>query len=78
MIFKKIYMDTFTKALVFASVKHQHQRRKQIGDIPYINHPIEVAHILAEAGVTDYGVLAAALLHDTVEDTETTPEELEQ
>lgn len=40
-------MKTFTKALVFASVKHQSQRRKQAGDIPYINHPLEVVHILS-------------------------------
>ena len=47
-------MQLFTKSLVFASVKHQNQRRKNCADIPYINHPIEVAHILTQAGVTDY------------------------
>jgi guanosine-3',5'-bis(diphosphate) 3'-pyrophosphohydrolase len=62
-------MDLFTKSLVFASFKHRGQRRKQAGDIPYINHPIEVAHILSLAGITDYQILAAAILHDTVEDT---------
>lgn len=66
-------MDIFTKSLVFASQKHKSQRRKQAGDIPYINHPIEVAHILNLAGVKDYEILAAAILHDTVEDTETSP-----
>ena len=59
-------MDIFTKSLVFASEKHKSQRRKQAGDIPYINHPLEVAHIIALAGVRDFEVLAAAVLHDTV------------
>lgn len=58
-------MDLFTKSLVFGSVKHKNQRRK-VGDIPYINHPIEVAHILTRAGVTDISTLCAAILHDTV------------
>jgi guanosine-3',5'-bis(diphosphate) 3'-pyrophosphohydrolase len=64
----KIYsfMDLFTKSLVFAADKHKNQRRKQAGDVPYINHPLEVAHILALAGVKDYEILAAAILHDTV------------
>ena len=64
------------KALDFAASKHQAQRRKN-GDIPYINHPIGVARILWEDGeVRDPATLAAALLHDTVEDTDTTPSEL--
>lgn len=67
----------FTEALQFASRKHMSQRRKN-GDIPYINHPIEVANILAQAGIQDYNVLCAAILHDTVEDTDTSPEELEK
>jgi (p)ppGpp synthase/HD superfamily hydrolase len=56
MIKNKIYslMDLFTKSLVFAANKHKSQRRKQAGDIPYINHPLEVAHILTLAGVQDY------------------------
>lgn len=67
------------KALAFAAHKHKDQRRKDAGASPYINHPISLASILCkEAGVTDIEVLCGALLHDTVEDTETTPEELEQ
>lgn len=73
MISNFIKMEIFTKSLVFASVKHQKQRRKNDADIPYINHPIEVAHILAQSGVNDYEVLSAAILHDTVEDTNTSP-----
>merc|ERR1719247_3507427 len=45
---------------------------------PYINHPIGVAHLLIEGGVKDVDVILAALLHDTVEDTDTTNEELIQ
>ena|SRR5438046_66672 len=61
----------------FAAWKHRDQRRKGVEASPYINHPIGLAEILwAEGGVTDPTVLAAALLHDTIEDTETTPKEL--
>lgn len=67
------------QALLFAAKKHQTQRRKDAQASPYINHPIAVASILATAGsVTDQATLMAALLHDTVEDTETTFEELEE
>lgn len=64
------------KACQFASRKHTGQRRKNAAADPYINHPIEVANILFEAGVTDQNVLCAAILHDTLEDTDTTIEEL--
>ncbi|RMF69197.1 MAG: bifunctional (p)ppGpp synthetase/guanosine-3',5'-bis(diphosphate) 3'-pyrophosphohydrolase, partial [Cyanobacteria bacterium J069] len=65
-------------ALHFAAHKHRDQRRKDIQASPYINHPIEVAEILARVGgVSDLTTLQAAILHDTLEDTETTPEELE-
>lgn len=65
-------------ASAFAAYKHRDQRRKGAEASPYINHPIAVANVLAnEAGVTDAAVLAAALLHDTIEDTDTTPKELE-
>ena len=66
-------------ALHFAADKHRDQRRKDALASPYINHPILVAQLLADiAGVTDTDILMAAILHDTVEDTETTFEELEQ
>ena len=64
-------------ALQFAAHKHRDQRRKDPQASPYINHPIALADVLVnEAGVTDTEVLCAALLHDTVEDTDTTHEEL--
>jgi guanosine-3',5'-bis(diphosphate) 3'-pyrophosphohydrolase len=66
------------KALKFSALKHRNQRRKDVDASPYINHPISLASILCnEAHVTDIEVICGALLHDTVEDTETTPEELE-
>ena len=65
------------KALTFAAHKHRDQRRKDAEASPYINHPIALADVLVnEGGVTDVEVLCAALLHDTVEDTATTHEEL--
>ena len=65
------------KALAFAAGKHRDQRRKDAEASPYINHPITLADVLVnEGGVTDVEVLCAALLHDTVEDTATTHEEL--
>jgi guanosine-3',5'-bis(diphosphate) 3'-pyrophosphohydrolase len=65
------------KALAFAAHKHRDQRRKDAEASPYINHPIALADVLVnEGGVTDVEVLCAALLHDTVEDTATTHEEL--
>ena len=63
-------------ALHFAADKHRDQRRKGEDASPYINHPIVVAETLARFGVTDPVTLQAAVLHDTIEDTETTPEEL--
>lgn len=66
------------KALSFAAEKHRNQKRKDSEGTPYINHPISVAKTLAEAGETELKLLVAALLHDTIEDTETAPEEIEQ
>jgi guanosine-3',5'-bis(diphosphate) 3'-pyrophosphohydrolase len=67
------------EALEFASVKHRDQRRKDADASPYINHPIALANVLAgESGVTEDVVLVAAILHDTLEDTQTTPEELRE
>ena len=67
------------KALHFAADKHRDQRRKDEEASPYINHPIEVAELLARiGGVTDLVTLQGAILHDTIEDTDTSPEELER
>ena len=70
-------LSVFVKAVAFAADKHRNQRRKDADASPYINHPIALASVLAnEGGVTDAAVLCAAVLHDTLEDTETTPQEL--
>lgn len=65
------------RAAEFAARKHRDQRRKDPSASPYINHPIALAEILSgEGGVRSADVLAAALLHDTLEDTQTTSAEL--
>jgi guanosine-3',5'-bis(diphosphate) 3'-pyrophosphohydrolase len=65
------------RAAAFAAQKHRNQRRKDVDASPYINHPLALADVLAnEAGITDSIALASALLHDTIEDTDTTIEEL--
>jgi GTP diphosphokinase / guanosine-3',5'-bis(diphosphate) 3'-diphosphatase len=66
------------RAIEFAARKHRMQRRKDHDASPYINHPIALMSVLCvEAGVYDACILAAAALHDTIEDTETTLTELE-
>src|SRR6266498_2729241 len=63
----------------FAAEKHKTQRRKGTQASPYINHPVKVAEILWRVGeVRDIDCVVAALLHDTVEDTATSPSELEK
>jgi GTP diphosphokinase / guanosine-3',5'-bis(diphosphate) 3'-diphosphatase len=71
-------LNLIMKALSFAAHKHRDQRRKDVDASPYINHPISLANILTnEGGIHDVEVICAALLHDTIEDTATTAEELE-
>ena len=66
------------RAVEFAAKKHRMQRRKDKDASPYINHPIALMHVLCiDAGITNAMILAAAALHDTIEDTETTRAELE-
>lgn len=70
-------MNRLLSAIAFAAHKHRDQRRKDLVASPYINHPIGLANVLAnEASVEDERVLIAAVLHDTIEDTETTEQEL--
>jgi len=69
--------DLILRAVAFAAHKHRDQRRKNKEASPYINHPIQLATVLWEEGrVQDAKVIAAALLHDTLEDTETSWQEL--
>ncbi|KAK6996824.1 Guanosine-3',5'-bis(diphosphate) 3'-pyrophosphohydrolase MESH1 [Halocaridina rubra] len=69
-------LSAIIKTTNFAAIKHKNQRRKDPEKTPYINHPIGVAYLLVESGLEDVSVIQAALLHDTVEDTDTSNEEL--
>jgi guanosine-3',5'-bis(diphosphate) 3'-pyrophosphohydrolase len=65
------------EAACFAAQKHVNQKRKGAAGEPYINHPLEVAQLVSSAlSEPDADLVAAALLHDTVEDTDVTEEEL--
>jgi GTP pyrophosphokinase len=68
-------IDEVHKAFLFAKEKHKHQSRTS-GE-PYINHPLQVANILADFSL-DPASITAAILHDTVEDTDTTLEEISE
>lgn len=65
-------------AATFAAERHRDQRRKGKDASPYINHPLALASLLAERGERDPTVLMAALLHDTVEDTATSFQDIER
>jgi (p)ppGpp synthase/HD superfamily hydrolase len=69
-------MDIIEKALQLASKEHKGQVRKHT-DIPYITHPIAVGMMLMRAGYSDE-IIAAGILHDTVEDTDFTLEDIER
>ena len=66
-----------TKALLFAAEAHRNQRRKGAAQEPYLNHLVEVLDLLVQAtDGTDTDLLIAAVLHDVVEDTSATPEDV--
>lgn len=68
---------TLVHSINFAAKKHRSQKRKGADGEPYINHPLEVLNLLMTVGkVEDFDILIAAVLHDTIEDTETTEEEI--
>ena len=74
-----LVVPALMEATLFAAEKHRDQRRKDAAKTPYINHPIMVVNLLAGVGgITDLETLQAGMLHDTVEDTNTTPDELEK
>lgn len=63
----------------FAADKHRGQSRKDENNTPYINHPIALANLLTNhAGISDVNVIVAAILHDTVEDTDATVDDIEE
>jgi (p)ppGpp synthase/HD superfamily hydrolase len=63
------------KAIQFAARKHHGQFRNETEPLPYVTHLFSVALLVAEDGADD-DVVTAALLHDTIEDTGTTREEI--
>ncbi|HEX8636830.1 MAG TPA: HD domain-containing protein [Pyrinomonadaceae bacterium] len=70
-------LNNLLQAASFAAKKHTGQTRKGDDAQPYINHPLEVANLLSNVGqVEDFDVLIAAILHDTIEDTKTSKEEI--
>lgn len=70
-------MNRILQAADFAAKKHRRQKSDKAEGSPYINHPIEVAfHLSTVGGVEDENILIAALLHDTIEDTQTTRDEI--
>lgn len=69
-------MNLIEKALQVAAKAHDHQYRKKT-DIPYITHPVGVGMILMKAGY-DEELITAGILHDTVEDTTLTLEDIER
>lgn len=72
-------IERILSALKFSAEKHRNQRRKDAEASPYINHPIQVAELLWNVGeVRDIVVILGALLHDTIEDTETSPDEIKK
>ncbi|MCB1789068.1 MAG: bifunctional (p)ppGpp synthetase/guanosine-3',5'-bis(diphosphate) 3'-pyrophosphohydrolase [Gammaproteobacteria bacterium] len=71
-------MAVLVRAASFAAMRHRDQRRKDEAASPYINHPLALADVLVnEGGIADIETIVAALLHDTIEDTETTAAEIE-
>ena len=73
---KSTAISLVDQAIGFAARAHQTQRRK-LGDMPYIAHPVAVAFMLQEMGC-DETIVAAGLLHDTVEDTPITIEQIRE
>jgi len=79
MTFADTDLEAILSAVRFAADKHKLQRRKGTEEIPYVNHPLEVADLLWRVGgVRSVPVIVAAILHDTIEDTDATTEEIER
>ncbi len=76
---EKVAIPRLLEALDFAAQRHSAQRRKGPDAAPYVNHLIEVAALVANvARIEDVEVLMAAVLHDVLEDTPTTPVEVSE
>ena len=73
---RRLDIDLIHSAIIFATNAHKGQLRKGT-DLPYIIHPMEVMQILCEMEA-DEVLKIAGVLHDTLEDTDTTEEEIEK
>lgn len=72
-------LDILLEAIIFATRKHQGQIRKDQEGSPYITHPLAVARAIWQiGGIKELKILVAAILHDTLEDTQTHQSEIEQ
>jgi len=72
------YSPYLLEAICYAAEQHKYQRRKGFAKIPYINHPLKVARLIYKFKPhVEESILLAAILHDTIEDTDTTAEILE-
>ena len=63
-------------AAKYASIQHKNQRRKDSEKTPYINHPIDVAEFLTSNDVNDRETIVGGILHDVIEDTDGTYDEI--
>lgn len=73
------YLSVLVRAVAFAAAKHKDQRRKDAAASPYINHPLALLDVLVNEGrVTDMEIVVAGVLHDTVEDTDATGDDIER
>lgn len=72
-------LSLIIRASAFAALYHSGQYRKGMNSAPYVTHPLEVSRILLEeGGITDVEVLAAAILHDTIEDTKAEADQIKE
>lgn len=71
-------LSLMVRAMAFAAGKHRDQRRKDECGSPYINHPLALVDVLVHEGrIVEIDIIVAALLHDTIEDTDATAHEIE-
>jgi (p)ppGpp synthase/HD superfamily hydrolase len=70
----RVFETEFAEVIAFATDAHEGQVRKYV-ETPYIEHPLRVAKLLFDLGMS-YEVVAAAILHDTVEDCDTTADDI--
>ena len=73
------HLDAILEAVIFAARKHEGQVRKDEQASPYVTHPLTVTRLIYSTGrIFDQDILIAAILHDTIEDTNTRPEEIQE